>query len=88
MVSREEVESCVNAWLDAHIDQLRGPAGQMGQAGAPGPAGQPGKPWTVDVVIRWEGSDTPIATIPVAPPKTGHRQVVDVPLKKVALPPQ
>jgi len=35
-VTQAEVESVVNAWLDANRDQLRGPAGPQGP---PGPSG-------------------------------------------------
>ena len=35
-VTQAEVESIVNAWLDANRDQLRGPAGPQGP---PGPSG-------------------------------------------------
>ena len=35
-VTRADVEACVNAWLDANADRLRGPAGP---SGSPGPRG-------------------------------------------------
>lgn len=42
-VTRAEVESVVNAYLDANIERIRGPVGERGPQGERGPAGAAGQ---------------------------------------------
>ena len=99
-VTREDVESAVNAWLSSNAEQLRGESATEQQIAAAvnnwlsthanqvrGPAGADGKPWTVDLVVRWEGQREPIARLAIDPPQHGGRKMVDVPLRKVQLKP-